>query len=318
VQLKQITHPTQVQPPQAHKPFAADRKWSLAKEKADMDSFFDGLDHHAAIKEMAARKVHSHVAALKANHKQELPSRKTQLTQSHSGSGSGERALENMYYNKILSKDEAAREAAHKNDRVPHHDMSDAKARKDALSYFGHLEKAAQSEHKMIEAEEHDHTPKVYRHMSAAQAQADEKHFYSHETHQVKSEMAKLHLGADEKSVHMSADQLRKDVSGFYDKEMNAVMAAHAPAHPLAAGASAHETAKAVKAAAEKRLAQKHAAIRKKQVSKPAASPKAPPAKLEDTQISKPAAAPKAPPAKLQDTHKASNVQLKQWSMGAL
>merc|ERR1712167_139461 len=96
------------------------------------------------------------------------------------------------------------------------------------------------------------------RHMSAEQAQKDEQHSYSHETRGVKSEMASLHIGKDQKTVHMSAKQLRSDVQNYFDSEVKTVMAAHAP-HPMRAPVrSAPEAAKSIKAAAEKRLAQKH------------------------------------------------------------
>jgi len=48
------------------KPFAKDKGWSLAKEKSDMDAFYDSLDHKAAVKEAAARKKLEAKAAFRA------------------------------------------------------------------------------------------------------------------------------------------------------------------------------------------------------------------------------------------------------------
>jgi len=48
------------------KPFAKDKGWSLAKEKSDMDKFYDSLDHNAAVKEEKARKQRAAKAAFRA------------------------------------------------------------------------------------------------------------------------------------------------------------------------------------------------------------------------------------------------------------
>lgn len=40
-------------------PFSEDKKWSVAAEKQDMDSYFDNLDDHAAVAETAAREKRS-------------------------------------------------------------------------------------------------------------------------------------------------------------------------------------------------------------------------------------------------------------------
>eukprot|EP00960_Hanusia_phi_P041836 755167-Hanusia_phi.AAC.10 len=45
-------------------PFAKDRDWSVEKEKNDMDSFYDNLDNHAAVKELEARKKNTRDAIL--------------------------------------------------------------------------------------------------------------------------------------------------------------------------------------------------------------------------------------------------------------
>jgi hypothetical protein len=47
-------------------PFAKDKGWSLAREKSDMDAFYDSLDHKAAVKEAAARKRREAKAAFRA------------------------------------------------------------------------------------------------------------------------------------------------------------------------------------------------------------------------------------------------------------
>jgi hypothetical protein len=50
----------------APKPFAKDKGWSLAKEKSDMDNFYDSLDHNLVSKEAAARKKRAADAAFRA------------------------------------------------------------------------------------------------------------------------------------------------------------------------------------------------------------------------------------------------------------
>ncbi len=47
-------------------PFEKDKGFSLAKEKSDMDEFYDSLDHKAAVKEAAARKKREAKAAFRA------------------------------------------------------------------------------------------------------------------------------------------------------------------------------------------------------------------------------------------------------------
>ena len=50
----------------APKPFAKDKSWSLAKEKSDMDNFYDSLDHNLVRKEAAARKKRAADAEFRA------------------------------------------------------------------------------------------------------------------------------------------------------------------------------------------------------------------------------------------------------------
>jgi hypothetical protein len=48
------------------KPFAQDKGWSVAKEKSDMDAFYDSLNHNAAVKEAKMRKQRAANAAFRA------------------------------------------------------------------------------------------------------------------------------------------------------------------------------------------------------------------------------------------------------------
>lgn len=48
------------------KPFAQDKGWSVAKEKSDMDEFYDSLDDNAAVKEAKMRKQRAANAAFRA------------------------------------------------------------------------------------------------------------------------------------------------------------------------------------------------------------------------------------------------------------
>ena len=79
--VQEAYHPVKV-------PFAKDKGWSLAKEKSDMDSFYDSLDHAAAVKEAKVRKEHAAQAAFR----QTVSKAKAELKEIEKGHMGGSKA----------------------------------------------------------------------------------------------------------------------------------------------------------------------------------------------------------------------------------
>jgi len=212
-----------VEAPVQPKPFASDKKWSVAKQKSDMDKWFDNLDKHATTRAAAKHSEVAHSAKKAVEQKHKEPStaateaKTMTLAESPASkrsdlSGQTVRKIEENYFDREVSQDKAARSKLHAKETLATatHKMSDIEARKDELSFYSELEGAAKQQRKGLMAQEHKEETAALRRVTAR--------------HKLEAKAAAATQNKEEEQLQrskLSSGQARSGLENFFTKEMN-------------------------------------------------------------------------------------------------
>ncbi|EKX39516.1 hypothetical protein GUITHDRAFT_114482 [Guillardia theta CCMP2712] len=219
LQQRIVSHPSR----STKTPFAKDRGWSVDKEKADMDSFYDNLDNHAAVKELEARRKNTRDAIL---HETVLKTKsELKMIQHDAAKKAGGEDRKDL---KVESKTSKNSEVSASHD-MSRNKFSSSTARSDIDGFYDdliqHVTAGKDGKSKM----------------SDAAARMQEKKFFS--KLRGKSKFAVQ----DSINVHLSSDAAREEMNSFFENEIST--AEHE--NPLSARKEAKGSLTAGKAKAE-------------------------------------------------------------------
>ena len=202
-------------------PFSNDRKWSVAEEGKDMDSFFDSLNKGAAVKEAQARKEHMQHAMKKVEDERRKEEKIREAAARKSDSDNWPRVHGSHV---VVKETKQPVVAAAPKPVAPKPEKMEAAKPSSLLSNpvddaVGDARASAAAHDDAHDAVREEHKVHTNAHMSASALRKEESDFYS----SLSTGKAQKH--DDTKNVKISDSEERKSVDDFFDHEIQSAKA---------------------------------------------------------------------------------------------